>query len=72
MIKSALGSAQDSTMYAFASGVSTAMLSGIGVAIGIMVLMTGSALFYRSAMGGKKDLWGCWEMKASDAGNLER
>mmetsp|Transcript_86921 Transcript_86921/g.137868 ORF Transcript_86921/g.137868 Transcript_86921/m.137868 type:complete len:434 (-) Transcript_86921:101-1402(-) len=45
----------DSTMYAFASGVSTAMLSGIGVAIGIMVLMTGSALFYRSAMGGKKD-----------------
>ena len=41
-------------MYAFASGVSTAMLSGIGVAIGIMVLMTTSALFYRSAMGGKK------------------
>ena len=42
-------------MYAFAAGVSTAMLSGIGVAIGIMVLMTASALFYRSAMGGKKD-----------------
>jgi len=41
-------------MYAFASAVSTAMLSGIGVAIGIMVLMTTSALFYRSAMGGKK------------------
>lgn len=46
----------DSTMYAFASAVSTAMLSGIGVAIGIMVLMTTSALFYRSAMGGKKEL----------------
>ncbi|CAL1127286.1 unnamed protein product [Cladocopium goreaui] len=46
----------DSTMYAFAAGVSTAMLSGIGVAIGIMVLMTASALFYRSAMGGKKEL----------------
>lgn len=43
-------------MYAFASAVSTAMLSGIGVAIGIMVLMTTSALFYRSAMGGKKEL----------------
>lgn len=41
-------------MYAFASGVSTAMLSGIGVAIGVMVLMTCTALFYRSAMGGKK------------------
>ena len=41
-------------MYAFASAVLTAMLSGIGVAIGIMVLMTTSALFYRSAMGGKK------------------
>lgn len=46
----------DSTMYAFAAGVSTAMLSGIGVAISIMVLMTASALFYRSAMGGKKEL----------------
>ena len=55
------GSAQDSTMYAFATGVSTAMLSGIGVAIGIMVLMTASALFYRSAMGGKKDFRGCWK-----------
>jgi hypothetical protein len=41
-------------MYAFASAGVTAMLSGIGVAIGIMVLMTTSALFYRSAMGGKK------------------
>ena len=50
-------------MYAFATGVSTAMLSGIGVAIGIMVLMTSSALFYRSAMGGKKDFCRCWEVK---------
>ena len=41
-------------MYGFASAVSTAMLSGIGVAIGIMIVMTASALFYRSAMGGKK------------------
>ena len=42
-------------MYAFASGVTTAMLSGIGVAIGIMVCMTVFALFHRAAMGGKQD-----------------
>ena len=29
--------------------------SGIGVALGIMVCMTCSALIYRSAMGGKQD-----------------
>lgn len=46
----------DETMYGFASAVSTVMLSSIGGAIGIMFLMTGSALFYRSAMGGKKEL----------------
>ena len=46
--------AEDETMYGFASAVSTAMLSGIAVAIGIMIVMTASALFYRSAMGGKK------------------
>ena len=45
---------EDETMYGFASAVSTAMLSGIAVAIGIMIVMTASALFYRSAMGGKK------------------
>ena len=39
-------------MYGFASGVSTAMLSGIFGAISIMVCMTVSALIYRSAMGG--------------------
>lgn len=39
----------------YPAGISTAMLSGIGAAVGVMVLMTGSALFYRSAMGGKKD-----------------
>ena len=43
-------------MYAFAHGVSTAMLVGIGLSIGLMVLMTVSALFYRSALGGKKEL----------------
>ena len=42
-------------MYEFASIVTTAMLSGIGVAIGIMVCMTVAALFHRAAMGGKKD-----------------
>jgi hypothetical protein len=47
--------AEDETMYGFASAVSTVMLSSIGGAIGIMFLMTGSALFYRSAMGGKKE-----------------
>ena len=47
--------AQDEGMYAFASGVSTAMLSGIGIAVGIMFFMTIMALFYRSAMGGRKD-----------------
>eukprot|EP00913_Durusdinium_trenchii_P030174 g28273.t1 len=31
------------------------MLSCIGIALGIMVLMTSSALIYRSALGGKKD-----------------
>jgi len=46
----------DETMYAFASGVTTAMLSGIGVAIGIMVCMTVFALFHRAAMGGKQEL----------------
>ncbi|CAL1145076.1 unnamed protein product [Cladocopium goreaui] len=46
----------DETMYGFATAVSTAMLSGIAVAIGIMIVMTASALFYRSAMGGKKEL----------------
>ncbi|CAK9015367.1 Uncharacterized protein SCF082_LOCUS12725 [Durusdinium trenchii] len=43
-------------MMQFAEGVSTAMLSGIGIALAIMVLMTGSALIYRSALGGKKEL----------------
>jgi len=43
-------------MAQFAEAVSTTMLSGIGVALGIMVLMTGSALIYRSALGGKKEL----------------
>ena len=42
-------------MMAFAHGVSTAMLSGIGVAMGIMCCMTASALIYRGAMGGKKE-----------------
>ncbi|CAK9078174.1 Potassium channel GORK [Durusdinium trenchii] len=42
-------------MAQFAEAVSTTMLSGIGVALGIMVLMTGSALIYRSALGGKKE-----------------
>ena len=42
-------------MYEFAAIVSTAMLSGIAVAIGIMVFMTVAALFNRVAMGGKKD-----------------
>ena len=42
-------------MVAFASGISTAMLSGIGIAMGIMCCMTASALIYRGAMGGKKD-----------------
>ena len=46
---------EDDTMYAFASGITTAMLSGIGVAIGIMVCMTVFALFHRTAMGGKQD-----------------
>jgi len=46
---------EDETMYAFASIVTTAMLSGIAVAIGIMVCMTVAALFHRAAMGGKKD-----------------
>ena len=42
-------------MYAFASGITTAMLSGIGVSICIMIFMTIAALFHRAAMGGKKD-----------------
>ena len=42
-------------MYAFASYITTATLSGIGVAILIMVCMTVAALFHRAAMGGKKD-----------------
>jgi len=46
----------DPAMYGFASGVSTAMLSGIFGAISIMVCMTVSALIYRSAMGGQKEL----------------
>eukprot|EP00434_Breviolum_minutum_P016955 symbB.v1.2.014958.t1/scaffold1058.1/size194011/5 len=46
----------DETMYAFASIITTAMLSGIAVAIGIMVCMTVAALFHRAAMGGKKEL----------------
>ena len=41
-------------MYEFASIVTTAMLSGIGVAIGIMVCMTVAALFHRAAMGGRR------------------
>ena len=45
-------------MYAFASYITTATLSGIGVAILIMVCMTVAALFHRAAMGGKKDLKG--------------
>ena len=46
----------DETMYAFASYITTATLSGIGVAILIMVCMTFAALFHRAAMGGKKEL----------------
>ncbi len=46
---------KDATMYAFASGITTAMLSGIGIAVGIMVCMTVAALFHRAAMGGKQD-----------------
>ena len=46
----------DGTMYAFAHAISTAMLGGIGLAVGIMVFMTASALVYRSALGGKKEL----------------
>ena len=42
-------------MYGFASAVSTIMLSGIGLAVFIMICMTFTALFYRSAMGGKKE-----------------
>jgi len=46
----------DETMYAFASGITTAMLSGIGISVGIMVFMTVAALFHRAAMGGKQEL----------------
>ena len=42
-------------MYAFASGITTAMLSGIGASLCIMVCMTVAALFHRVAMGGKQD-----------------
>ena len=42
-------------MKAFAHGISTAMLSGIGGAMFVMCCMTASALFYRGAMGGKKE-----------------
>jgi len=45
----------DETMYAFASGITTAMLSGIGISVGIMVFMTVAALFHRAAMGGKQE-----------------
>ena len=51
------------------------MLSGIGVAIGIMVLMTTSALFYRSAMGGKKAAKksrGGWKGIKPPTGNLQQ
>ena len=41
-------------MAVFAELISTAMLSLIFVAITLMFVMTGSALFYRSAMGGQK------------------
>ena len=47
--------AVEGSMMAFAHGVSTAMLSGIGIAMGIMCIMTASALVYRGAMGGKKE-----------------
>ena len=47
--------AVEGAMIAFAHGVSTAMLSGIFAAIGIMSLMTASALVYRGAMGSKKE-----------------
>jgi len=46
----------DETMYQFATIVTTAMLSGIAVAIGIMVFMTVAALFNRVALGGKQEL----------------
>lgn len=42
-------------MAVFAELISTAMLSLIFVAITLMFVMTGSALFYRSAMGGQKE-----------------
>lgn len=45
------------TMYAFAHAVSTTMLGGIAMSVGIMMLMTVSALFYRSALGGRRS----WE-----------
>lgn len=43
-------------MYAFAHAVSTTMLGGIFLAVAVMASMTVSALFYRSALGGKKEL----------------
>ena len=43
-------------MKAFAHSISTAMLSGIGAAMFVMCCMTASAVFYRGAMGGKKEL----------------
>lgn len=46
----------DGPMIVFAEAVSTSMLSGIFAALGIMVLMTSSALIYRSALGGKQEL----------------
>lgn len=51
-------------MAIFAELISTLMLSMIFVAIALMFVMTGSALFYRSAMGGQKD--GCENMLVLD------
>ena len=42
-------------MYAFAAGITTSMLAGIGIAMALMVMITISALLYRGALGGRKD-----------------
>lgn len=47
----------DSTMIQFAEFMSTLMLSGIAAAMGIMCVMTTSALIYRTALGGKQEIF---------------
>ena len=46
---------EDDQMTGFAAAVTTAMLSGIGLAVFVMCLMTVAALIHRGAMGGRKD-----------------